>query len=188
MNVRFLCYVVLETVLFLFGLSPLVSSRRIHAEFQVILPDSFQFKKLETTVVSETYTLSKNRNLSRYYDLKAVTKVLEKEYPEEILKTFCKETFPNKINTIMYLNINPSKSLSSSDYIMSIAQALGYPFISWNPDLPSTSQVCYSNLLSMFTNRFVILLFLSYQVCCAKYGTPFMDIAMSDRNVWHDRI
>ena len=188
MNVRFLCYVVLETVLFLFGLSPLVSSRRIHAEFQVILPDSLQFKKLETTVVSETYTLSKNRNLSRYYDLKAVTKVLEKEYPEEILKTFCKETFPNKINTIMYLNINPSKSLSSSDYIMSIAQALGYPFISWNPDLPSTSQVCYSNLLSMFASRYVILLFLSYQVCCTTYGTPFMDIAMSDRNVWHDRL
>jgi hypothetical protein len=117
-----------------------------------------------------------------------VTKVLEKEYPEEILKTFCKETFPNKINTIMYLNINPSKSLSSSDYIMSIAQALGYPFISWNPDLPSTSQVCYSNLLSMFASRYVILFFLSYQVCCTTYGTPFMDIAMSDRNVWHDRL
>lgn len=182
MNVRFLCYVVLETVIFLFGLSPLVSSSRIPAEFQVILPDSFQFKKLETTVVSETYTLRRNRNLSRYYDLKAVTKVLKKEYPEEILKTFCKETFPNKINTIMYINIHPGKSLSSSDYIMSIAQALGYPFISWNPNLPSTSQVCYSNLLSMFTSRFASLLSLSYQVYSAKNGAPFMDIAMSVRN------
>lgn len=60
--------------------------------------------------------------------------------PEEILRIFCKEIFAKPVNTIVNLNYG-TDTTSSYNYIMQLADHLGYPVISWDPNYPGALQV-----------------------------------------------
>ncbi|CAC5378723.1 GRIN2B [Mytilus coruscus] len=133
MNIHYLCNIFTTTVLFILGLFPVTSYSLIDVEFLVIVPYSRQYNKLPQKVTKESFLLGKN--IRGIYDFRVVGKFLHNENPDEILKIFCEDIFPKKINTVMFLNINPDKGFSAGDYVMSLTQDLGYPFISWDPDL-----------------------------------------------------
>lgn len=155
MNIPCLCHSFVQTVLLLFGFFQDFSLSLIDVEFLVIVPYTPQYTKLKQKVIKESFLLK--RNIRGVYDFKVVEKILENENPDEILKIFCNDIFPNKINTVMYLNINPDKSFSAGDYVMSIAQDLGFPFIAWDPDLPTSTQVSLTCILTIIfiLNRFL---------------------------------
>ena len=93
-------------------------------------------------IQSKQYWLSKTESVLGY-DLDIFPDITftsdEKPTPDEILNLFCDTIFAMNVSVLM--NINIQESTAFSDYILSLAQRLGYPVISWNPLYRGTMEV-----------------------------------------------
>lgn len=101
--------------------------------------------KLQGIHVYEKETI--NRGRDRVYDYLRERFVIDSwlnstqsETPAEILTLFCSEIFSRHVNTIVSFNYG-SGSVAANDYILQLADNLGYPVISWDPQFPGALQV-----------------------------------------------
>ncbi|XP_045213754.2 glutamate receptor ionotropic, NMDA 2B-like [Mercenaria mercenaria] len=79
------------------------------------------------------------RNLRRQFVIDSWLNFTQSESPAEILSLYCNQIFKKPVNTILSLN-HGSGTESSNNYILQLADHLGYPVISWDPHYPGALQ------------------------------------------------
>ena len=113
---------------------------------QIIVPyQSSAMSKYDKTHVYAKEQINRGReknysNLRDHFEINSWLYYTEKETPTEILTLFCTEIFSKHVNTILSLN-RGSGTESSNNYILQLAEYLGYPVISWDPNYPGALQV-----------------------------------------------
>ena len=112
---------------------------------QIIVPRQSLETKLQAVHVYEKETINRGREphyryLREKFLIDSWLNSTHSETPAEILTLFCSEVFARHVNTIMSLNYG-SGTVASNDYIMQLADNLGYPVISWDPHYPGALQV-----------------------------------------------
>jgi hypothetical protein len=123
---------------------------------QIIMP----FRSTVETKYQSTHVLTKERikhgreveyrNLRRQFTINSWLDFTKTESPSEILSLFCNEVFTKPVNTILSLN-HGAGTEASNNYILKLADHLGYPVISWDPHYPGALQVCF---VFMFSSSF----------------------------------
>ncbi|KAL4240266.1 Glutamate receptor ionotropic [Mactra antiquata] len=79
-------------------------------------------------------------NLRSHFVVDSWEKFIETQSPSEILSTFCNEIFQRHVNTLLCLN-HGFGTEASNNYILQLAENVGYPVISWDPHYPGALQV-----------------------------------------------
>ena len=141
-------YGLLLVVLVLPGLrsisQPLQSKQDV--VMQIVIPyESSSETKLQTTHVIEKQTIM--HGFEKPYDemrqlflIDTWLNFTQTQTPTEILNLFCTEIFVKQVNTMLVFNYGTGVE-SSNDYIQKLAEHLGYPVISWDPQYPGALEV-----------------------------------------------
>lgn len=114
---------------------------------QIVLPyQSMAEKKYQIAHVDTKGTIKHGReviynNLREHFAIDSWLNFTKSESPNEILSLFCNQIFKKHVNTILTLN-HGSGTEASNNYILQLADHLGYPVISWDPHFPGALQVC----------------------------------------------
>ena len=112
---------------------------------QIIVPLQSLESKLQSVHVYEKTTINRARekiyrNLREKFVVDSWLNSTQSETPTEILTLYCTEIFARHVNTILSINYG-SGTVAANDYIMQLADTLGYPVISWDPQYPGALQV-----------------------------------------------
>ena len=112
---------------------------------QIIVPLESLEPKLQPIHVYEKTSINVGfdpayRNLREKFVIDSWLNSTQSETPAEILTLYCSEVFVRHVNAILSFNYG-SGSVAANDYIMQLADNLGYPVISWDPQYPGALQV-----------------------------------------------
>ncbi|KAH3869433.1 hypothetical protein DPMN_032600, partial [Dreissena polymorpha] len=113
---------------------------------QIVMPhQTSAANKYETTHANAKQTIKHGRetaynNLRRRFAINTWLNFTDSNSPKEILNLFCKEIFAKHVNAILSLNYG-TDTASSNNYIMKLAENLGYPVISWDPHYPGALEM-----------------------------------------------
>ena len=112
---------------------------------QIIVPLQSLEPKLQPIHVYEKTSINMGfdpayRKLRDKFVIDSWLNSTQSETPAEILTLFCSEVFVRHVNAILSFNYG-SGSAAANDYIMQLADNLGYPVISWDPQYPGALQV-----------------------------------------------
>ena len=92
--------------------------------------------------------------------------------PQELLDIFCDKIFANNASVISVISYDELTS-QFNDYVINIAEHLGYPVISWDPLYPGALEVCMSTffvLTSTYMCTFCAFTFFSAFASGLAYG------------------
>lgn len=115
-----------------------VQSARTTLSFRIIMPNLMHYER----AINSTKT-----SISRYmYGLPGRPDIsilrVDTNSPKEIMNMFCDQILPNQVNTLLHLDLKTDRTSSiSTNYIMNVAEQLGYPLISWDPDYAGALEV-----------------------------------------------
>ncbi|KAJ8317865.1 hypothetical protein KUTeg_002956 [Tegillarca granosa] len=117
--------------LFLYIGMHVVQSARTKLSFRIIMPN---LKHYERPINEAKSSISRyTYGLPGYPDISILR--VDTNSPEEIMNMFCDKILPNQVNTLLHLDLKSDRtSRISSNYIMNVAEQLGYPLFSWDPD------------------------------------------------------
>lgn len=134
---RCLVLLIMEFLPFLFGES-------IEVSLFLIMPYSARLNKKLKVALSEAYYkdgIQKLRKSQTYSDyvIKQSSTIIDTENPSDILNLFCENIFKEKVNTILYFQLRPTKD-PTPNYIINMAEYLRIPVISWDSEFPGALQ------------------------------------------------
>ena len=143
---------------------------------QIIVPLQSLEPKLQPIHVYEKTSINMGfdpafRKLRDKFVIDSWLNSTQSETPAEILTLFCSEVFVRHVNAILSFNYG-SGSVSANDYIMQLAETLGYPVISWDPQYPGALQVS------------ILITKHAYSIYCKLNGLKNDNILMSDSNIF----
>lgn len=140
---RCLVLLIMEFLPFLFG-------ETIEVSIFLIMPDSARLNKKLKNALAESYYTDILRDLKRSKTYSGVIKqssrIIDTENPQDILDLFCENIFKEKVNTILYFQLHPTKD-PTPNYIINMAEYLRIPVISWDLQFPGALEVCKLFLL-----------------------------------------
>ena len=118
----------------------------------VVLQIITQFQSSTEHIYDTAHVLTKEKinrgwdptykHLRDHFVINSWLNFTETASPSEILSLFCTGIFTKNVNTITLIKYAMA-STSSYNYIMQLAQHLGYPVISWDPNYPGALQVSH---------------------------------------------
>lgn len=136
----------LVIVLFMIWSQCYVVNTKQDVVLQIIMP----FRSTIETKYQATHVVTKERikhgrqieyrALRRQFSINSWLDFTKTQSPEEILSLFCNKVFPKPVNTILSI-YHGSGTTASNNYILQLADHLGYPVISWDPHYPGALQV-----------------------------------------------
>jgi len=145
------CVVWIAFVVFIFIESNVAQLiRKQDVVLQIVIPYQHSAaNKFQTTHANAKQTIKHGReveynNMRRRFAINTWLNFTDSESPQEILNLFCKEIFTRPVNTILSLNYG-TDTTSSNNYILKLAEHLGYPVISWDPAYPGALQVRHTH-------------------------------------------
>ncbi|KAH3869441.1 hypothetical protein DPMN_032608 [Dreissena polymorpha] len=115
---------------------------------QIVIPhQTSAVNKYENAHANAKQTIKHGResdynNLRKRFSINTWLNFTDSNSPKEILNLYCKEIFAKHVNAILSLNYG-TDTASSNNYIMKLAENLGYPVISWDPNYPGALEVKY---------------------------------------------
>ena len=121
-----------------------LDSATIECGLHIIMPYSSEYNKKISGILPRIQFYANRRrfpDLNQNYFVKIKDSIVDGDEPRKVLDLFCDSIFPEKMNTILYLKLNPKTRIPTEDYIVEIATMLGYPVISWDPEFPGALQV-----------------------------------------------
>ncbi|XP_052268514.1 glutamate receptor ionotropic, NMDA 2B-like [Dreissena polymorpha] len=113
---------------------------------QIVIPhQTSAVNKYENAHANAKQTIKHGResdynNLRKRFSINTWLNFTDSNSPKEILNLFCKEIFAKHVNAILSLNYG-TDTASSNNYIMKLAENLGYPVISWDPNYPGALEM-----------------------------------------------
>ena len=117
-------------------------SSRTRIGFRIIVPETTALKSTYFSGISAANgVLRKMRSRHTAKRISpSVRQIAITKEPSEVLNMFCSDIFQNNVNSFFHMNLN-RMSAFSKDYVHRVAEELGYPFFSWDPDYDGALEV-----------------------------------------------
>lgn len=123
---------------------PFLLGETVEVSIFLIMPYSARLNnKLKDALSVSLYNdgIKKLRKSETYSDyvIKQNSAIIDAENPRDILNLFCENIFKEKVNTILYFQLRPTKD-PTPNYIINMAEYLRIPVISWDSEFPGALQ------------------------------------------------